>query len=150
MTELCIRCGAMPATDSGWPHCEDCYQLVMNEVHEAECEIWDAERADERRVRRAMLPLREVPDLLLRAVRPLVPSLRLDRNGIHRGDCPWCDEDGELSQSLFVYPTNLYHCFACGATGDAIQFLMVAEGLGFMQAVEWLAKEHGLSLEAPQ
>lgn len=151
MTDLCIRCGALPATDSGWPHCEDCYQLACNEAHEAECDMWDAERDAERRTRRAFVPLtRTIPDLLLRVVRPRVPSLYLEHNGIHRGDCPWCDEDGELAKSLFVYPTNLYHCFACGATGDAIQFLMSAEGLGFMHAVEWLAKEHGLSLEAPQ
>jgi hypothetical protein len=150
MTELCIRCGALPATDSGWPHCEDCYQLVMNEVHEGLCEIDAAERADMRRTRLATLPMRTVPDLLLRVARPRVPSLRLGRNGVYTGDCPWCDEDAELSQSLYVYPTNLYHCFACGATGDAIQFLMSVEGLRFMQAVEWLAKECDLRLEPPQ
>ena len=35
-------------------------------------------------------------------------------------------------------------------TGDAIQFLMSVEGLRFMQAVEWLAKECDLRLEPPQ
>jgi hypothetical protein len=123
---------------------------VMNEVHEGLSEIDAAERADMRRTRLATLPLRTVPDLLLRVARPRVPSLRLGRNGVYTGDCPWCDEDAELSQSLYVYPTNLYRCFACGATGDAIQFLMSVEGLRFMQAVAWLAKECDLRLEPPQ
>lgn len=145
MIPICERCGVAPAKPGDWMHCEECYQIVCDEVHQAECEQDAAERAEERRTRLAMMPMRTIPDLLLRVVRPRVPSLYLERDGIYRGDCPWCDEYGELSKSLFVYPTNLYHCFACGATGDAIQFLMVAEGLRFMQAVEWLAKEHGLS-----
>jgi hypothetical protein len=144
MVTLCIRCSVLPSTLGGHPHCDDCYQIVCNEIHDAE---WGFARDEERRTRRALMPsIRVIPDLLLRVARPRVPSLRLDRNGIYTGDCPWCDEDGELCQSLYVYPTNLYHCYACGATGDAIQFLMGAEGLGFMQAVEWLAKEHGLAL----
>ena len=57
MTDLCIRCASLPATDREWPHCEDCYQLMMNEIHEAECEQDAAERADERRVRRAVMQL---------------------------------------------------------------------------------------------
>jgi DNA primase len=86
-----------------------------------------------------------IPDLLLRVVRGRVPSLRLER-GHWRGDCPWCDEGGELSQSLYVYPDR-YHCFACGTHGDAISFLMWDEGLRFMQAVEWLAAMAGMPLE---
>lgn len=144
MTDVCFLCERNPITWPGTGMCEQCHQETADMEHQAE-------RDAERRTRRAFVPLtRPIPDLLLRVVRPRVPSLYLERNGIHRGDCPWCDEDGELAKSLFVYPTNLYHCFACGATGDAIQFLMSAEGLGFMQAVGWLAEEHGLSLEAPQ
>jgi len=41
--DLCIRCEAMPATDAGWPHCDDCYQCVMNEVHEAWLEACEAD-----------------------------------------------------------------------------------------------------------
>jgi hypothetical protein len=134
VTEMCIRCGALPATDSGWPHCEDCYQAVCNEVHLGECELREREDAERRRF----------PDLLLRVVRGRLPSL--SQEGDHwRSDCPWCDEDGELFQSLFLYPgANRYHCYACGADGDAIQFLMWDEGVSFIAAVEWLAKERGL------
>ena len=137
MTDVCFLCERNPITWPGTGMCERCHQETADLEHQAERE------ANVAAGRRAQ-GVRVIPDVLLRVVRPRVPSLRLDRNGIHRGDCPWCDEDAELSQSLYVYPTNLYHCFACGATGDAIQFLMSVDGLRFMQAVEWLAKEHGL------
>jgi CHC2 zinc finger len=143
VTDVCFLCERNPITWPGTGMCERCHQETADLEHQAE-------RADMRRTRLSVLPMRTIPDLLLRVARPRVPSLRLDRNGIYTGDCPWCDEDAELSRSFYVYPTNLYHCFACGATGDAIQFLMSVERLRFMQAVEWLAKECDLRLEPPQ
>ena len=144
MTNVCFLCERNPIT---WPGnagmCERCHQETADLEHPNRAG-WTCAAP-----RLSVLPMRTIPDLLLRVARPRVPSLRLDRNGIHRGDCPWCDEDAELSGSFYVYPTNLYHCFACGATGDAIQFLMSVERLRFMQAVEWLAKEAGLALDAP-
>jgi DNA primase len=84
-----------------------------------------------------------IPDLLLRVVRPRVPSLRLER-GHWRGDCPWCaDAYEDAAPSFYVYPDR-YHCFMCGQEGDAISFLMWDEGIGFMAAIDWLAREHGL------
>jgi hypothetical protein len=138
MTDPCINCGERPASrEGGWMLCEPCWQDQCWQEEQARAEVY---RVDSVLVRRVL----SVPtDLLLSVVRPRVPSLRLER-GHWRGDCPWCDEDGELSESFFVYPANYYHCFACGAHGDAIQFLMVDEELGFMQAVEWLARERGL------
>jgi DNA primase len=42
---------------------------------------------------------------------------------------------------------GLYHCFGCGASGNAIRFLMEQDGLGFVEAVEELAGRVGLTLE---
>jgi DNA primase len=84
-----------------------------------------------------------IPDLLLRVVRGRVPSLAFER-GQWRGDCPWCaDAYKDAAPALYVYSDH-YHCFMCGQHGDAISFLMWDEGIGFMAAVEWLAREHGL------
>lgn len=45
----------------------------------------------------------------------------------------------ERSPSLHVNDaTGLYHCFGCGAAGDAIRFVMDTEGLRFMDALRWL------------
>lgn len=86
---------------------------------------------------------------LLRVVRARVPSLVLWRNGVHRAECPWCagahDRD---ALSFYVYP-DCYHCYACGAHGDAIQFLMREEGVGFPAAVQWLAVSPSDGKQAP-
>ncbi|MCW5696705.1 MAG: DNA primase, partial [Bauldia sp.] len=42
-----------------------------------------------------------------------------------------------------------YHCFGCGAEGDAFRFVQETEGLSFPEAVEKLASEAGVSLPAP-
>ncbi len=40
-----------------------------------------------------------------------------------------------------------YHCFGCGAHGDAIAFLMNYQKLGFVEAIEALAERFGVVLE---
>lgn len=44
---------------------------------------------------------------------------------------------------------GFYHCFGCGAHGDAIRFLTDARGLQFMDAVKELADAAGMRLPAP-
>lgn len=39
---------------------------------------------------------------------------------------------------------GFFHCFGCGAHGDAIAFVMQRQGLGFREAVELLESENGL------
>ena len=41
---------------------------------------------------------------------------------------------------------GFYHCFGCGASGDAISFLREQEGLGFMDAIHHLAGLAGLTV----
>jgi DNA primase len=41
---------------------------------------------------------------------------------------------------------GLYHCFGCGASGDAISFLRQLENLEFSEAVERLAQRAGIQL----
>ncbi len=35
---------------------------------------------------------------------------------------------------------NYYHCFACGAKGDTIEFIMKRDALSFTEAVRWLTQ----------
>ncbi len=42
-----------------------------------------------------------------------------------------------------------YYCFGCQAKGDAISFVRETENVGFMEAVEILAREAGMSMPAP-
>jgi DNA primase len=60
------------------------------------------------------------------------------------GLCPF---HSEKSPSFSVNEQKgFYHCFGCGAHGDAIKFVCETEGLGFREAVERLAGEAGMSL----
>ncbi|MEM8958805.1 MAG: DNA primase [Pseudomonadota bacterium] len=43
---------------------------------------------------------------------------------------------------------GFYHCFGCQASGDAITFVRETENLGFMEAVELLAREAGMEMPA--
>src|SRR5947209_20507094 len=61
-----------------------------------------------------------------------------------KGLCPF---HGEKTPSFYVVPDKkIFHCFGCGATGDAIKFVMQLEARGFREAVEGLASEVGLEL----
>ena len=72
--------------------------------------------------------------------------MRLARSGRHwKGCCPF---HGEKTPSFYVYEDH-YHCFGCGAHGDAIGFVMQSQGAGFMEAVEQLAAEAGLDVPKP-
>src|SRR6185312_9346103 len=59
-----------------------------------------------------------------------------------KGCCPF---HGEKSPSFYVYDDH-FHCFGCGAHGDAITFWMQASGASFPEAVESLAAEAGLEV----
>jgi len=62
----------------------------------------------------------------------------------YKGLCPF---HGEKTPSFTVSPSRQsYHCFGCGAHGDAIRFLMENQGLPFMDAVRDLAQRAGVTV----
>jgi DNA primase len=58
------------------------------------------------------------------------------------GLCPFHHE--KTPSFYVVEDKSFFHCFGCGAHGDAIGFAMRAENLDFIEAVEKLASEAGL------
>ena len=61
-----------------------------------------------------------------------------------KGLCPF---HGEKTPSFYVVPDKkIFHCFGCGATGDAIKFVMQLDGKSFREAIEALAQEAGVEL----
>lgn len=70
-------------------------------------------------------------------------ALPLKKAGANYVAC--CPFHGEKTPSFTVSQTKqFYHCFGCGAHGTAISFLMEQHGLGFVEAVEELAKRVGV------
>ncbi|HEX6968586.1 MAG TPA: DNA primase [Micromonosporaceae bacterium] len=71
-------------------------------------------------------------------------TLKSAGGGNLKGLCPFHDEK---TPSFTVSPTrNVYFCHGCGAGGDAIKFVMDAEHLTFVEAVERLAARAGIQL----
>jgi Toprim domain/CHC2 zinc finger/DNA polymerase family A len=60
--------------------------------------------------------------------------------------CPFHDDH---TPSLVIYPDH-YHCFVCGAHGDAIDWMMMVEGLDRAQAIQSLATWEGPRIEQIQ
>ncbi|WP_286221742.1 DNA primase [Marinobacter apostichopi] len=94
-----------------------------------------------------LIPQRFVEDLLDRLdLAELIGSrITLKKAGAnYKACCPFHDEK---TPSFNVRPDKgFYHCFGCGAHGDAISFIREFEGIGFTEAVEELAKRAGLEV----
>ena len=75
-------------------------------------------------------------------------SVKLTKAGREYKAC--CPFHHEKSPSFYVNDEKgFYHCFGCGAHGDAIRFLTENAGLPFMDAVKDLAAAAGMELPAP-
>lgn len=61
-----------------------------------------------------------------------------------------CPFHNEKTPSFYVNDEKeFYHCFGCGAHGDAIRWLTDSQGLEFLDAVRQLADLAGLEMPAP-
>lgn len=66
-----------------------------------------------------------------------------------------CPFHQDTRPSLNLYPadgatTAHYHCFACGAHGNAIDLVKKVQGLEFLPAVQWLAQQFGIKAPGRQ
>ena len=79
-------------------------------------------------------------------VEVLSSYVELKRNGAsYKGLCPFHDE--KTPSFIVQGGDTYYHCFGCGAHGDAIQFLMTHQKMSFGEAVESLAQRFHVHLE---
>ena len=94
-----------------------------------------------------MIPKNFIQDLLNRldivdVVERYVPLKKAGANYV--ACCPF---HNEKSPSFTVSQTKqFYHCFGCGAHGTAIGFVMEHAGLGYVDAIEELARSVGLEV----
>ncbi|MBC7803448.1 MAG: DNA primase [Candidatus Parcubacteria bacterium] len=96
-----------------------------------------------------MIPESFKQDLLNRVdiVEVVARYVRLKKGGANfSGLCPF---HNEKSPSFSVSPAKqFYHCFGCGAHGNAIGFLMAYGGMGYVDAVKDLAS--GVGMQVPE
>ena len=73
---------------------------------------------------------------------------KLQRAGREFKAC--CPFHSENTPSFYVNDEKqFYHCFGCGAHGDAIRWMTDQRGLPFMDAVKELAEQAGMEVPAP-
>jgi DNA primase len=92
--------------------------------------------------------VREVAERLsiVEVVSEYVPLRRAGAN--YTGLCPF---HAEKTPSFNVNPAReIFHCFGCGAGGNAFSFIMRIEGLSFPEAVKLMARKTGVEVEERQ
>ncbi|MCC2616417.1 DNA primase [Aestuariibacter halophilus] len=97
------------------------------------------------------IPREFIDDLIARTdIVDLVDSrVKLKKAGKNYQAC--CPFHNEKSPSFTVsQDKQFYHCFGCGAHGNAISFMMEYDRLEFPEAVEELARFHGLDVPREQ
>jgi DNA primase len=78
----------------------------------------------------------------------IAPTVKLIRAGREWKAC--CPFHNEKTPSFTVNDDKgFYHCFGCGAHGDAIRFLTDQRGMPFMDAIKELAAKAGMDVPAP-
>lgn len=86
--------------------------------------------------------VREQTDLV-ELIRAYLPSLK-KTGANYKAPCPFHQEK---TPSFMVHPQKqYYHCFGCGAHGDAIRFVQEYLKLSFVEAIQFLAEQNGLPL----
>jgi DNA primase catalytic core len=96
-----------------------------------------------------MIPQEYIDEILnkIDIVDLISAEISLSKGGANYfGTCPFHRSSGEKSNGSFtVSPKKrFYHCFGCGAHGSVIQFCIQYKGLGFVDAVDFLAARAGL------
>src|SRR5512143_3100487 len=96
----------------------------------------------------------KIPDDTLQAIRERVSIVEVVSGYVtlkkagrnHIGLCPF---HTEKTPSFTVNDERgLFHCFGCGAGGTVFTFVMRIDRIGFVEAVENLARRAGIALPA--
>jgi DNA primase len=59
----------------------------------------------------------------------------------YKGLCPFHPNKGESGDLCVVPSRGFYHCFCCGAHGDAVEWLITVRAMTEEQAIEYLEAE---------
>lgn len=69
----------------------------------------------------------------------------LKKKGANYWAC--CPFHGEKTPSLSVSDSKqIFKCFGCGVAGDSVKFVMEHEGMGYIEALKYLADKYGIEI----
>ena len=74
-------------------------------------------------------------------------DVELVKRGVNYvGLCPFHD-DRSIGSFIVNRKKNIYKCFACGATGDPVTYLMKSKNLTYVEAIKWLGEMYHIEVE---
>jgi len=68
--------------------------------------------------------------------------------GNFKAPCPFHQE--KTPSFMVSSEKQIFHCFGCGAGGNAFTFLMKIDGLSFIDSVKVLAEQAGIEIDEAQ
>lgn len=75
--------------------------------------------------------------------------LKLKKHGVNlTGNCPFHQE--KTPSFTVSKEKQIFKCFGCGRSGDAITFLIDHEKISYLDAIKWLANKYNIELEEYQ
>ena len=100
-------------------------------------------KIDERTIGRIMSAVNIVD-----VIRDFEPNLRKSGTG-YSCLCPFHDD--RHVGSFSVSPSkNMCYCFSCEKGGDAVYYLMEAQGMSYPDAIRWLGRKYGIEVEGSE
>lgn len=94
------------------------------------------------------IPQAFIDDLIARSDVAEVVGARITLKKTGKNYSALCPFHNEKSPSFSVNPDKqFYYCFGCGASGNALTFLMEHDNLDFVEAVESLARMQGVQVQ---
>ncbi len=76
-------------------------------------------------------------------------TLKPSGNG-YMGRCPFPDHAEKTASFSVSEQKQVYHCFGCKKSGNVVRFMMDYHGMGFPQAIEYLAGRANIALPVSQ
>lgn len=94
------------------------------------------------------IPQAFIDDLIARSDVADVVGARINLKKTGKNYSALCPFHNEKSPSFSINPDKqFYYCFGCGASGNALTFLMEYDNLEFVEAVETLARHQGVQVQ---
>ena len=75
--------------------------------------------------------------------------LKAGSGGQYKGLCPFADHNEKTPSFSVSTVKQVYHCFGCQKSGDLFTYFREQKGMGFVESVQYLAQQAGISLQQP-